>query len=896
MPRTSFTSTSLLPTVGLPVITAWVACVALFGPGLVGSAKAQTAHRAVRSHRISLAKLLRDRTHVVGLGGQRFSYVWSDSNWANKRVAFFREPACRSVTVVAAYEDPGASTSAPDLATVVLFQRSRSKYVNVKRGSVVRVTSALTGSPFEIAVENAPGSVYVTGSALCGESGKTKARSSARKGRVASGARGAEAGLPSAVRKESNVTIGPAFVAHAAVAANPVETAISWAESYLGKGDSYAGWCQMFVYDVYLNAGIDIGPSGGSAYGYWTSHASLQHPGDTNPPRGALVYWGQSKGNASGHVGISLGSGEIISSYSYPQTTADPDAVHEFSIAARDAGGYTYLGWISPPGVNLSSSTVSSATNYLGHIVQWSGDRKSQKTAWLVVNDGGKLRREWISDIPTYWCLKDRGAPGPDVLSSAQLNAMPDETNVWAVCDTPGEAGSGGDGAIATGITEQAGHHGARTFTDYDNATGAGVSVSAGQYVQVACKVYDTSVASGDPDGYWYELVGSPWNGTRYAPANSFMNGDPWNGPYSHNTDFTVPDCGSGSGSSSSAPVSTLANVWLEQEGHHGVETFSNYSNASGEGPSIAPGDYVHVACKVYSPNIASANPDGYWYLIADSPWSGVYYAPANTFMNGDPWNGPYAHNTDFSVPDCSALQTGSVGGSSSGSGAGSGSGSGSGTAPTYTETVGGVTHTWTNYANAGGTEGPSIATGQSVQITCKLQGFTVADGNTWWYTIASSPWSNTYYASADAFYNNGQTSGSLLGTPFFDPNVPTCDSGGGDGSGSSGGSGSGGGAGGGTSPSPTYTETVGGVSHTWTNYTNAGGTEGPSIAAYQSVQISCKVTGFKVTDGNTWWYRIASSPWSDNYYVSADAFYNDGATSGSLQGTPFVDPNVPNC
>ena len=55
MPRTSFTSTSLLPTVGLPVITAWVACVALFGPGLVGSAKAQTAGRGARSHRISLA-------------------------------------------------------------------------------------------------------------------------------------------------------------------------------------------------------------------------------------------------------------------------------------------------------------------------------------------------------------------------------------------------------------------------------------------------------------------------------------------------------------------------------------------------------------------------------------------------------------------------------------------------------------------------------------------------------------------------------------------------------------------------------------------------------------------------------------------------------------------------
>lgn len=93
----------------------------------------------------------------------------------------------------------------------------------------------------------------------------------------------------------------------------------------------------------------------------------------------------------------------------------------------------------------------------------------------------------------------------------------------------------------------------------------------------------------------------------------------------------------------------------------------------------------------------------------------------------------------------------------------------------TYAETVGGVTHTWTNYSNAGGTQGASIATSQTVQIACKLTGFAVADGNTWWYRIASSPWNSSFYASADAFYNNGQTSGSLHGTPFVDPSVPSC-------------------------------------------------------------------------------------------------------------------------
>jgi hypothetical protein len=95
--------------------------------------------------------------------------------------------------------------------------------------------------------------------------------------------------------------------------------------------------------------------------------------------------------------------------------------------------------------------------------------------------------------------------------------------------------------------------------------------------------------------------------------------------------------------------------------------------------------------------------------------------------------------------------------------------------ASTWSETVGGVTHTWTNYTNAGGTQGPSIQTGQTVQVACKVQGFRVAEGYTWWYRIASSPWNSVYYASADAFYNNGSTSGSLIGTPFVDPAVASC-------------------------------------------------------------------------------------------------------------------------
>ena len=93
-----------------------------------------------------------------------------------------------------------------------------------------------------------------------------------------------------------------------------------------------------------------------------------------------------------------------------------------------------------------------------------------------------------------------------------------------------------------------------------------------------------------------------------------------------------------------------------------------------------------------------------------------------------------------------------------------------------------------------------------------------------------------------------------------------------------------------------TRAETTGGVANTWTNYTNAGGQAGQQIASHATVQIGCRLTGFAVANGNTWWYRIASAPWNNNFYVSADVFYNNGQTSGSLVGTPYFDPAVPLC
>jgi hypothetical protein len=92
------------------------------------------------------------------------------------------------------------------------------------------------------------------------------------------------------------------------------------------------------------------------------------------------------------------------------------------------------------------------------------------------------------------------------------------------------------------------------------------------------------------------------------------------------------------------------------------------------------------------------------------------------------------------------------------------------------------------------------------------------------------------------------------------------------------------------------YKETSGGTVHTWTDFTDAGGASGPSIRAGETVLVKCRVIGFKVTDGNTWWYQIESSPWDGNYFGSADAFYNNVKRPSSFLDTPFVDPSVPVC
>jgi transcriptional regulator with XRE-family HTH domain len=95
--------------------------------------------------------------------------------------------------------------------------------------------------------------------------------------------------------------------------------------------------------------------------------------------------------------------------------------------------------------------------------------------------------------------------------------------------------------------------------------------------------------------------------------------------------------------------------------------------------------------------------------------------------------------------------------------------------------------------------------------------------------------------------------------------------------------------------PTSTWTETTGTPAHTWADATQLTGA-GTPLGPRQSVQVTCRVRGYVVEDGDPWWYRLASAPWNGHYYATSDAFYNNGAVTGSVDTGVVVDEQVPVC
>jgi hypothetical protein len=67
-------------------------------------------------------------------------------------------------------------------------------------------------------------------------------------------------------------------------------------------------------------------------------------------------------------------------------------------------------------------------------------------------------------------------------------------------------------------------------------------------------------------------------------------------------------------------------------------------------------------------------------------------------------------------------------------------------------------------------------------------------------------------------------------------------------------------------------------------------------VAPNRKIWVTCKVYAPVIAsvspDG--YWYRLASPPWNDRYYVAANTFLNGGTYNGP--GVINTDRHVPDC
>jgi surface antigen len=154
------------------------------------------------------------------------------------------------------------------------------------------------------------------------------------------------------------------------------------------------------------------------------------------PVAGDVMVWG---GNKYGHVAVvdGVGGGYVT----FVEQNASPTGRNSLKLGGNAlpaiySRSMTFTGYLHakanvratpppPPPVDL--------TQYNNKIVQWSGDTKTQKTAWLVLNG----KRYWIPDSATYNCLKTNGYAGPVVLPANILDALPDQKGQSVTCSSP---------------------------------------------------------------------------------------------------------------------------------------------------------------------------------------------------------------------------------------------------------------------------------------------------------------------------------------------------------------------------------------------------------------------------------------------------------------------------
>ncbi|MEU1377271.1 transglycosylase SLT domain-containing protein [Streptomyces triculaminicus] len=120
-----------------------------------------------------------------------------------------------------------------------------------------------------------------------------------------------------------------------------VDAAIAWAKAHSGEGSSgeWYNMCLAFTAVVY---GWNVSGVNYAIDHYDVVPKGMQHPGDRNPPPGALMYW--DTGSRAGHIAVYIGNGQIVSN----------DILRKGYIDVVDADqiekkwGAKYVGWTPP--------------------------------------------------------------------------------------------------------------------------------------------------------------------------------------------------------------------------------------------------------------------------------------------------------------------------------------------------------------------------------------------------------------------------------------------------------------------------------------------------------------------------------------------------------------------
>lgn len=84
-----------------------------------------------------------------------------------------------------------------------------------------------------------------------------------------------------------------------------------------------------------------------------------------------------------------------------------------------------------------------------------------------------------------------------------------------------------------------------------------------------------------------------------------------------------------------------------------GARAFRNPLAFGGEGQRVPTGHRLRVVCRFQQPDAPASIQPGWWYLIASPPWNRQYYSPANSYLNGDPPQGPYRTFVNKGIPVC---------------------------------------------------------------------------------------------------------------------------------------------------------------------------------------------------------------------------------------------------